>query len=206
VEVSFQIEPTTARWQGLVQKGGATPENPGWQFYLKRTQDPPDLSTPFSLSYCVQDGAGAHSCENLGELMPGKYHFALVRSPAADDASTATMSLFYLPENASVHVAQAFASAVSTWTTTEPFQISSCGDPLTGIMDEVRIWKTARTERELFTNAHIPLDCRNEPDLVAYYDFEDLTGTKLLDCHSTFDVPIVAGTLPDSWAPTVSPF
>ena len=90
-------------------------------------------------------------------------------------------------------------------TTTLPFQISSCGS-LTGTMDELRIWKTARTERELFAYARTPLDCRSEPDLVAYYDFEDLTRGTLQDCHATFDAPIVPGPLPDSWEATTSPF
>jgi hypothetical protein len=174
---------------------------------LNRTADPPTLSTPFGLSYCVSDGVGAYDCESVGELTPGKYHLALVRSPGTGaDASSSTMTLFYLPPNATVHASATRTPPTSSWTTTLPFEISGCGSLLTGTMDEVRIWKTARTERELFANARTPLDCRNEPDLIAYYDFEDLTRGTLQDCHATFDVPIVAGALPDSWEPTPSPF
>jgi hypothetical protein len=206
VELWFEIEPTLERYQTLVQKGGAIAADPGWQFFLSRTVVPPTLSTPFALSYCVGDGAGAYGCASSGELTPGKYHLALVRSPGTGaDASSATMTVFYLPPNASVHASATRTTPTSSWTTTLPFQISSCGS-LTGTMDELRIWKTARTERELFAYASTPLDCRSEPDLVAYYDFEDLTRGTLQDCHATFDVPIVPGPLPDSWEPVPSPF
>jgi hypothetical protein len=206
VEVWFQIEPTTAKWQTLVHKGGTTVEAPGWQFFLGRNQDPPDLSTTFRLSSCVSDGTAAYDCDTLGELTPGRYHFALVRSPDAADASAAAMTLFYLPPNAGVHVSRTFIAATASWNTSLPFEISSCSEPLTGTMDELRIWKTARSERELFVNATTPLDCATEPDLLAYYDFEDLAQATLHECRRTFDVGIVPGALPESWAPTISPF
>ncbi len=39
-----------------------------------------------------------------------------------------------------------------------------------GSMDELRFWKTARTETEIKNNYKIPVN-KNHPDLIAYYDF-----------------------------------
>jgi WD40 repeat protein len=49
-----------------------------------------------------------------------------------------------------------------------------------GLIDEVRIWNTVRTQTEIQANMYTSLQ-GTESGLVAYYDFEDGTGTTLTD-------------------------
>jgi hypothetical protein len=56
-------------------------------------------------------------------------------------------------------------------------------DGFTGKMDEVRIWKVARTAQEIADNYKLILK-GTEPGLVAYYHFDDGTGTTPKDASS----------------------
>lgn len=53
--------------------------------------------------------------------------------------------------------------------------------PYAGRIDEVRVWKSARTQAEIQSNITTCCDCQADPNLVAYWDFDDAAGTTLTD-------------------------
>ena len=52
--------------------------------------------------------------------------------------------------------------------------------PFNGKIDEVRIWDDARTQAEIKANMHTEL-AGNESNLVAYYKFNESSGTRAND-------------------------
>jgi len=60
------------------------------------------------------------------------------------------------------------------------FSQDAASDYLMGEIDELRIWKIVRTEQDIRENMHLTLDgC--EPGLQAYYQFNEGSGTSLID-------------------------
>ncbi len=61
------------------------------------------------------------------------------------------------------------------------------GELISGTLDEVRIWKTARTQTEIRQNMHRELpDPSSETNLVAYYKFNETSGTSLADSKNNY--------------------
>ena len=63
----------------------------------------------------------------------------------------------------------------------------SAGTSFLGLIDELRIWNVARTQAQIQNDmCDIPVPAA-EPNLVAYYKFDETTGTNLPDLDASFD-------------------
>ena len=71
-----------------------------------------------------------------------------------------------------------------------------------GLMDEVRVWNVARTEAEIVSTMHRRLT-GNEPGLVAYWRFDDPSGTTAIDSSPAKAHATIAGTL--DWVASDAP-
>lgn len=59
----------------------------------------------------------------------------------------------------------------------------SGGLPFTGLIEEVRLWNSARSEQQLRENIHLPLS-GTETGLISYWQLNDSTGTQAVDIIS----------------------
>lgn len=66
------------------------------------------------------------------------------------------------------------------------------GPPLKGIIDEVRIWNIARTESEIQSTMNQTLN-GNEAGLIAYWKFDEGTGTTTADATSNHNDGAISG-------------
>lgn len=92
-------------------------------------------------------------------------------------------------------VSDATASDNGDIDNTEPFYIGAPTDKnyFDGLIDEVRIWNTARTQQEIQDNMNKELT-GNETGLVAYYKMDKGTGSTLIDYAGTNDGKIIGAT------------
>lgn len=58
------------------------------------------------------------------------------------------------------------------------------GSFFTGYLDEVRIWNSARTTAELGANRNLHLNPSAYPNLVGYWDMNDISAPSIIDCGS----------------------
>ncbi len=68
----------------------------------------------------------------------------------------------------------------------------------TGKLDELRLWKVARTDAQILADMHHRLTGK-EPDLVAYFPFDEGTGTTSKDLVKSYEAKFGGNTLP-KWA------
>ena len=68
----------------------------------------------------------------------------------------------------------------------------------TGKLDEVRIWSVARTQTEIKANMHTELS-GSESNLVAYYNFNEATGTTVNDNSSNSNNGTMTNMASDDW-------
>eukprot|EP01135_Chromosphaera_perkinsii_P002200 Nk52_evm8s219 gene=Nk52_evmTU8s219 len=90
-----------------------------------------------------------------------------------------------------------------------------CGDfdklqSFDGNMDEIRIWKTVRTEAEIKANYLTKLDPASEPNLVVYWTFDDGNAAQATDStsnnfHGGFTAPTLDGVLTYPNDPALNP-
>ncbi|MBK7105999.1 MAG: T9SS type A sorting domain-containing protein [Ignavibacteriae bacterium] len=72
--------------------------------------------------------------------------------------------------------------------------------PFKGIIDEVRIWNVARTESEIQSTMNQILN-GNETGLIAYWKFDEGTGTITYDATSNHNDGTISGAI---WVPSVT--
>jgi len=60
--------------------------------------------------------------------------------------------------------------------------IRSIENNFIGLIDEIRIWKKARTKKQIITNMYKPLDQKNSESIVGYWTFNEGEGTNAYDC------------------------
>jgi len=74
--------------------------------------------------------------------------------------------------------------------------------PLTGQIEEFRIWNVVRSPLEIASTMHLRLT-GNEPGLVLYFAFEEGSGSALIDGSPTHTAVTVTGPL--AWVPSDAP-
>jgi hypothetical protein len=73
----------------------------------------------------------------------------------------------------------------------------------TGLMSELRLWRTARTQSELVANMRRRLN-GDEPGLAGYYRFDDGAGSNAHDASPSGNDAAFVG--PVGWASSTLPF
>ncbi len=110
---------------------------------------------------------------------------------ATYEASTGTASLYI---NGVFDTSKSVGSSVSNSTGNlyYGFDLVGSGAPLKGIIDEARIWNIARTESEIQSTMNQALN-GNEAGLIAYWKFDEGTGTITYDATSNHNDGTISG-------------
>ena len=126
---------------------------------------------------------------------------------AAVDADGYTVSDASIPSDTWTHVAASWDGSVNrifingveqTFTTASTstgwgagFEIGRVNPAVQwhydGIMDELRVWNVARSSVDITNNLYNELDPGSEVNLVAYYQFNQASGTNIPDAKASFD-------------------
>ena len=77
-------------------------------------------------------------------------------------------------------------------------RFSTSNAPFQGQIDEVRIWSEARSQAEIKANMHTELS-GDESNLVAYYNFNEGTGTTVSDMSSNSNNGTMTNMASDDW-------
>lgn len=154
-------------FQGLINHVDASPNGDYWMG-IDRT----NVFRFTTRSGNVNDISG-HTVVEPGKL----YHVAAVADAAAG------MIYLYVNgvlENSAPYLGQGYNPVTPLYLGANKTENVPKTENLSGLMDETRIWNVARTPTQIIDNMSKRLR-GNEPGLVAYYHYDDGTGTSLVD-------------------------
>jgi len=195
VEFWLQIASGDPTWQVLLWRGGNSSSGPaGWNLELSSAGD-----GSYRLQLCGKDGPDNWACVASTDALTvgARYHLAVVRMPPGSGCVAEGMggcARFYMatPDGPGVFAHTEVTAAFDPdWATAEPLRLGAAGAtcnefPTLAIMDELRIWSTARSRSEIDDAAREAPSCA-EPGLVSYYRFDETDGTELGDCSTLGD-------------------
>ncbi|MBM3884024.1 MAG: hypothetical protein FJ387_30690, partial [Verrucomicrobia bacterium] len=159
-----------SRNYGVVNKNATYQQTPGWGIDLSTHGSFPNYTARF---YITSQSAWCSTCAGSAVLVPNRwYHLAGVRA--------GTQTAFYV--NGSLATVTTHAGAGLSVDNNEPLLIGwhSWGPAFPGAIDEVRVWRAARSQAELRANLAARLT-GGEPSLAGYWNFEEGAGQQALD-------------------------
>ena len=191
IELWLQTDAPAPMWQSVVFRGGNS-ENAASGWTLELTESGTDTHV---LQFCGSNGTSQFACVTSSQsLAVGRpYHVAVVRLPPGRDCGAVGNGgcvKFYVAhgEGATrMHTESTKAFAVD-WPSAEPMHLGAgafdCGSyQLHADMDELRIWSSVRSLRELDAALSRAVAC-SESGLVSYHKFDEPSGDVLRDCTS----------------------
>ncbi|MBM2815176.1 MAG: hypothetical protein HW421_1938, partial [Ignavibacteria bacterium] len=94
----------------------------------------------------------------------------------------------------------------SPWAMSNTSGVNYTREPFNGYMDELRVWNVVRSATDIFNNYKTPL-LGNESNLVAYYNFDEGSGSTLYDATSNHNNGTLTNmNLSNVWVSGVSYF
>lgn len=149
---------TTAAWRSIISKDSSV----GFIQYNFA------INANHQLEFIVNTTGGFHQFTSAGIVPAGLNHVA-----ATFDGS---VFRFYVNGNIFLDTTVATSTIIPSNFGVTIGNDAVASTPFTGVIDELKIWNTARTENEIRLNMHTRLANSSSVNLMAYYRFDEGTG------------------------------
>ncbi|MBM3883825.1 MAG: LamG domain-containing protein, partial [Verrucomicrobia bacterium] len=201
VEAWIFVDPgrtEASREYGVANKNTTYQQSPGWGFEISTHGVFPNYTAKF---YLTSQSAWCSTCAASTALTPGRwYHLAGVR--------TGAQTSLYV--NGNLAASTSLASAPLNVDNNQPLLIGrhSWGPAFPGTIDEVRVWRAARSEAELRAGLAVRLT-GGEANLAGDWNLEEGSGGQTVDRTPNGQTGVLGAGVPGSvpvWTAGVSEF
>jgi hypothetical protein len=189
LEFWLRLDDSSEMWQSVIYRGGnSSPGAAGWTLEMSAVGNGNQV-----LQLCGSNGSDKWACvSSIDELIPGnRYHVAIVRIPSGQDCPGVGIggcARFYVARGEGairLHTENVKPFGVD-WQTAEPLRLAAWGPTCSAYhlhadIDELRIWSRALGRDELDAAMGRDVACAST-GLVAYYKFDEPSGTALVNC------------------------
>ena len=176
---------SSSNWMSLVGKG-TTDANEEYVLMVKDDQ----------VYFDVGQGSGPYLQQSTTISIGVWHHIAAVHTRSG---STSTMKVYLNGKDVGGSTVGASNSPNdNSHPLTIGSRFSTSNAPFQGQIDEVRIWSDARSQAEIKANMHTELSGA-ESNLVAYYNFNEGTGTTVSDMSSNSNNGTMTNMANDDW-------
>ena len=191
VTIETWVKPSHTDWQNIWMKGN-------YGYGLALTGSSTSCQTSLKLAFWDQSACASAIISTITYNNNEWNHVAVT---VIDNGSNLTVYFYINGKEDGPHTSS--QTAISNGGSSSAAYISRQGvgcncNYVTGRIDELRVWNDVRTQAEIKANMHTELS-GNESNLIAYYKFNEGTGTTVIDKSSNSNNGTMANMSSNDW-------